>query len=308
MAGRVEEIINNKFYFVLDEVGASDCESELGSENEPKEAADRSLKINLTDKNNSDSTNASNDNNVGNEIKNKNIQHPTISKNNQNCFIEDKASVEKLEEKSNVDTNQMCSHSPQSVTVIDLASEETSTVVDMDIDSEGEYNENEIEPLLRITFRDHSIEKFFKPALTKFFTQKMEDCALVTSNKNKLELEVYEKDSVQLLEDDVVSFDLDTTPTQGSHGEVPHYGKAHNFVLSDKIQKEENNSKLFAAPKLTCFNCLKSHNLKDCKKNKDFRTISRNRIKFQNLMKMAKTRLGDFISFFIPQIVKLHAP
>ncbi|KAK6638353.1 hypothetical protein RUM44_008782 [Polyplax serrata] len=292
MAGRIKEIINNKFYFVLDEVGASDGESELSTEGRSIGKENLSMKIDLENScSNECAANVSRDSSDSNEVNDR--KHRISESGNDRSEDSQKLENEGISGKPVASASIIVeqSHSSSKLkNIVDRTAEENS-VIDMDIDSEGECRDSgdvDAEPLVRISFRDSTASKLLKPVLMRFFSQKVDDYEVVTSDDNKLELKVYNRDSIKLLKDDLVSFDMDTTPTHGNHCDVPHYGKNHDLVLSNKIAEDEEGAKLRGPTKTTCFNCLENHNLKDCDKEKDFRVISRNRQIFQNEMKMSK--------------------
>ena len=294
MAGRVEKIINNKSYFVLDEVGTSDNDSDVDIvENDNKKNNKIGLQMTLSNK----TCQGNNNNNPSNKFETNEMIKASSNSTESMCSIVLEQNLlnnqnivgNNNEEKIKVN-NDNCTSSPDNPETIDLSPEETS-VIDMEIDSEEEFerqNSEKIDPFVTITFRDQPAEKLLKSSLIKFLSQKVEECSFVTNKENSLELKVYEKKAVKLLKNDILSFDLDTTPTHGKYCEVPKYGKNNNFGLYGKNLNSDDNEKNLNAPKVACFNCLGKHPLKDCVEVKDFRTINKNRLEFLNKAKANK--------------------
>lgn len=295
MAGRVERRINDRFYFVLDEVGgSSDLEAELGSDNESK-----SSNKPVNDKGNpskcKETAKASTSNAAveDNEI----VTDEQIDANGSPEAPDDDLDAPEefdLPERENESKEEAASNrggneelpAPKPST----SSEESKDAVDMDIESEVEEGSQRLPPLIKITFRDETAEQLYKNAILKFLTQKIQPCNVVTNCENHLEYGIYEEDAELVLEEDVLDFDVDTAPEGFSNSSsVPSYSKTQEAVLTDTgIEKQAPARQGLSLS--SCFNCMGKHTLRDCPQPKDFRTINKNRLKFQSTNRSVKSR------------------
>lgn len=128
------------------------------------------------------------------------------------------------------------------------------------------------------------IEHFFKNLLQNCYDEKK----TVTNN---LTIEIYDcndddsnfKHPLQKKEEEPF-FTLDSNPKKPTDFNVPVYGKAKfNKILEkgkEKVSEKKDDS---AAPKLTCFNCLGNHSMRDCTKPKNYGEINKNRKDYFNV-------------------------
>lgn len=321
MARRNERIINDKFYFVLDEVGPSDCESEGGNEVETKERAlcikDKMLGQEFNGVNSTNTKEVSDmvDSNskhldtyreLGDSISEKansciKLENDDSSNSCLNNKLVNKEKVGNHEEVNINNSVTPTTGEPSTINNMNLKPDQEypenecnkNEILDMDIESEGEYIEPEIvdaKPLVKFTFQDAASKKRFKSSLTRFFYKKIGDCKVVES-KDNLGFEIFDNSSKSRFKKGLLNFDLDTNPTHGHH-DVPHYGKSHDLFLSDKSLENDKKDKLSAST-VSCFNCLGNHCLRDCTEVRDIRAINENRLKAQlktRASKLSKTR------------------
>ncbi|KAL0272633.1 UNVERIFIED_CONTAM: hypothetical protein PYX00_005526 [Menopon gallinae] len=304
MAGRVERRINDRFYFVLDEVGdSSGIESETVSSDEAMTSKEGDGYV-ISDCGNRDidiyvskATDVINDNNK--DCSSRNEGAKTRDLKGDPC---DKTQINT--DSGSVNTGESLPASSDSNQ--DRPACQNSERVDMEIDSntDGEIIEEKIEPIIRISFRDEKIEKSYKCLLLKYLTQKIHPCTVITNSENSLEIEVYGDETEKALDDNVLDFSLDTTPSSECYNsKVPFYSKNHDILLSDSSPTQTPSPKR-KAPTTVCFNCCGDHVLRDCPHPKDLKGIHINRSKFQATAKTSKAsryhldenqRFGDLV-------------
>lgn len=283
MAGKIEKRINDRFYFVLDEVGASsDIESEPVIDNESKSVknpADQGIDLlKERDKENAVMTTDNQETNNATELARDIPSGQTEDTNNDNGI--DEGEIVDDASSPNDENSQESGDAK-------INNEEPPVgIVDMDVDSEADSVDasnpvKKIAPIIKLTFRDEAAEKSLKDSILKFLSLKLKPCTVVTNSENSLEIEIFEEDTDKIIEEDLLDFTVDTTPDQHlRNSRIPYYGRPHNVILSDK--NDDKSNKNSAAPVSSCFNCLGNHNLRDCTKPKDFKAINRNRASKMN--------------------------
>lgn len=177
--------------------------------------------------------------------------------------------------------------------------------VDMELDDdsrEATTSENKIAPIIKLSFRDEEIEKRYKNLIVNFLADKIHPCVIVSNSENSLETEIYKEDFKKVIEKEILDFEVDATPDNRYKSKVPCYGRPCDVLLSDKPEDSKSKKNSGGA---SCFNCLGSHNLRDCPKPKDYNIINRNRMTFQQNSKNVKTRYDKKKNFFSTSVISL---
>ncbi|XP_076755383.1 zinc finger CCHC domain-containing protein 8 homolog [Xylocopa sonorina] len=150
-----------------------------------------------------------------------------------------------------------------------------------------------IKPLLKVTFRDEKVSRQYSKRIKEFLEELVSSKIRNQENDNGLTLEVWDNDidstsqSIEITESedsqDIICdtlFTVDTQPKVKDDLDVPTYGKKYENVF-DKTRLESNiNSKGDCPQRLTCFNCLGNHNLRECTKPRNYAKIDTNRKNF----------------------------
>ncbi|KAL7302986.1 hypothetical protein TKK_0004212 [Trichogramma kaykai] len=164
---------------------------------------------------------------------------------------------------------------------------------------EGELKENE-EPAFQIIFRDERSIKNFKDKIENFFKNtllsktKKENIRISMEN---LTLEIYDngvcnEDFEKQIDDNTSNDDKNTDDclffTGNETGnftlDIPLYEKTTQNPMKETDDDKEEVKKNNFTPKMSCFNCLGNHSMRDCDQPRNPAAINKNR-KEHNLKK-----------------------
>ncbi|XP_046737598.1 zinc finger CCHC domain-containing protein 8 homolog isoform X2 [Diprion similis] len=158
-----------------------------------------------------------------------------------------------------------------------------------------------LSPIFKVMFRDVDTARKHRQAIEAFLLSLL---SASTTSKGKydpygLVLEIWDQHLVPKEQEATSStvpdnnreaaedqlFVIDTKPKLKDDLDIPTYGKKFERVLEKQTEKIVANLPEDRAPKLSCFNCLGNHNLRDCTKPRNYANINRNRKEFTANMK-----------------------
>ncbi|XP_046417928.1 zinc finger CCHC domain-containing protein 8 homolog isoform X1 [Neodiprion fabricii] len=158
-----------------------------------------------------------------------------------------------------------------------------------------------LRPIFKVMFRDIDIARKHGQAIEAFLLNLL---SATTKSKGKYDpsgsvLEIWDQQGVSEEQEATCStvpdnnqsaaedqlFVIDTQPKLKDDLDIPTYGKKFERVLEKHAEKIVANLPEDHAPKLSCFNCLGNHNLRDCIKPRNHANINRNRKEFTANMK-----------------------
>ncbi|KAJ8674881.1 hypothetical protein QAD02_010667 [Eretmocerus hayati] len=145
------------------------------------------------------------------------------------------------------------------------------------------------QPVFRVSFKDESIFQSYSAEVEKFMKNLLGnkfDSVHSKSYSKDLIIEIFTNGqpnntkSKASTEEPVFDalFTIETEPNMMDDLDIPMYGKKFNVTLDN--ESEDVEVKADCAPKLTCFNCLGNHNLRDCDQPRNPAAISKNRKEF----------------------------
>ncbi|XP_057322322.1 zinc finger CCHC domain-containing protein 8 homolog [Microplitis mediator] len=175
---------------------------------------------------------------------------------------------------------------------------------DIDGNQEEINDHQEHEPIIKVIFRDKAVACEYRKRV-KDFLQRLVRVNLPEDNSSDLVLEIWDKDSNKRKHDDNLSsplFTIDNKPVAEDFYNIPAYGKKFDRVLKESTgdSDEENDC---AGPKLTCFNCIGNHNLRDCPKPRNFNEINKNRKEFSSRSTSKNSRYHVEEQKFVPGVL-----
>ncbi|XP_043673637.1 zinc finger CCHC domain-containing protein 8 homolog [Vespula pensylvanica] len=151
---------------------------------------------------------------------------------------------------------------------------------------------NNSKPMFKVIFQNENVARQYEKEIRQF----LQDLVLKTSkritdsNFSDIILEIWDKTEnydQQVLdantegednEDTLPLFTIDTQPTLKSNIDVPTYGKKYKDVFDENKDKElDSEENDLCIRKISCFNCLGNHNLRDCKLPWNKININKNR-------------------------------
>lgn len=165
-----------------------------------------------------------------------------------------------------------------------LIDEDVTIIESSDKSSLSEKNK----PILRVMFENTSIARKYRKHVKRLLINLLSSNVKEESNETDLELEIRESDlkdrnwSSGDLDGEIDKeslFTVDTIPKLEDDFDIPTYGQKFRKPL-EKPKEEFNTSKEDCCPKLTCFNCLGNHNLRDCKEPRNQNNINKNKKDF----------------------------
>lgn len=143
-------------------------------------------------------------------------------------------------------------------------------------------------PIFKVFFQNPTIAGMYKKRIQKFLIHLLSSNTKEKSNDTDLVLEIRDSDlngkslstddSDGEIEEDSL-FTVDTIPKLEDSFDIPTYGQKFKKPL-EKTATELTASKDDCCPKLTCFNCLGNHNLRDCKEPRNQNNINKNKKEF----------------------------
>ncbi|XP_058806811.1 zinc finger CCHC domain-containing protein 8 homolog [Phymastichus coffea] len=165
-------------------------------------------------------------------------------------------------------------------------------VLDETIESSKEHiqeTNNDSNPIFKVIFRDDAafqnysrkIDHFLKDLLSHKHRRKD-----IKSKKGDLTLEIFDSsskhkhfsnktDSKEKQSNDSL-FIIDNEPKIQDDLDIPMYKQKFDKVLQ-KSNDENNGEREDCGPKMTCFNCLGNHSLRDCDQPRNYVAINKNR-------------------------------
>ncbi|XP_051168576.1 zinc finger CCHC domain-containing protein 8 homolog [Leptopilina boulardi] len=141
-------------------------------------------------------------------------------------------------------------------------------------------------PILKVLFESTTIARKYRKHVRKLLINLLSSNVKEESNETDLVLEIRESDLKDKSwysdnsDGEIDSlFMVDTIPKLKDDFDVPTYGQKFKKTL-EKPSDELSTFKEDCCPKLTCFNCLANHNLRDCKEPRNQNNINKNKKEF----------------------------
>ncbi|XP_076654586.1 zinc finger CCHC domain-containing protein 8 homolog isoform X1 [Halictus rubicundus] len=173
----------------------------------------------------------------------------------------------------------------------DTASENAEDIKDVSTTQTCD-NTSASRPLLKVMFRDKSISRQYSKHIKEFIEKLIPSMVKCHESEDSLELDIWDndicstsqsaefttesEDSQDLICDTL--FTVDTQPKLQDDFDIPTYGKKYENAFEKT--KPEPVPIVLRSPKLTCFNCLDNHNVRDCPKPRDQVAINKNKRNF----------------------------
>uniref|UniRef100_A0A0C9PS02 CG4622_0 protein n=1 Tax=Fopius arisanus TaxID=64838 RepID=A0A0C9PS02_9HYME len=138
-------------------------------------------------------------------------------------------------------------------------------------------------PILKVTFRDEGVARKYKGKIQDFLTQLIFGEATEDRNASKPTLAIWpSRDSKNRIIPENNFYMIDNNPDSQESLDIPTYGKKFERVLNDVSDPPAADEKGKTTSKLNCFNCLGSHNLRDCPEPRNVLEINKNRKEFNS--------------------------
>ncbi|KAH0561710.1 zinc finger CCHC domain-containing protein 8 homolog [Cotesia glomerata] len=199
------------------------------------------------------------------------------------------------------DHNDLDDKSSEGKTLPPGAAPEGFIVIDEAVDDLEEKNEDD-EPVIKVIFRDKTVAKEYRRRV-KEYLERLVRVDLPEDDSSDLVLEIWDKNSEKTEREDLSSlFTIDSKPSKEDFCKVPTYGKKFDRVLKESSGNSDEEKESIG-PKLTCFNCLANHNLRDCPKPRNFNEINKNRKEFSSRSNSKNSRYHVDEVKFVPGVL-----
>ncbi|XP_014211070.1 zinc finger CCHC domain-containing protein 8 homolog [Copidosoma floridanum] len=156
--------------------------------------------------------------------------------------------------------------------------------------------EPEVAPIFRITFRDPEAFQNYHEQIKDFLKDLLESrYDKDESSAKDLAIEIFDSDETPNdlpvegpAEKPPIDFyfTLDSEPNATKEFDVPAYGKKFSKTLEKGTAKATEEKNENSAPKMTCFNCLGNHSMRDCPKPRNYNEITKNRKDYYNVRRV----------------------